>query len=157
MPIVPDNIVAGVLVTQATMQKWTDSIKELQAAGPLFTSTNATTSTTAGPVTITNWDGNSVTLTASRLIQIVTSGILTGTVVGVIGTVACTLGSLQLKVQVECAQTSGGIDINQGSLIVALAAGTYTLSATLTRNVTAGTIAFAGSANIVQIVDWGPA
>lgn len=156
---IPDNITAGVIVTQPTMQKWTDSTKELQAAGVLVNAGNAATNATAaGPLNIVSWNTAPITLTQSRKIQIVVTGLVNGTAIGNIAQINLTLGGLTHVIQryISAVAGAGQIDINSTSVYATLTAGSYALAATLTRLGVAGTVTMAGSCYL-NILDMGPA
>lgn len=159
MFIVPDNIPAGLLVSAATMQKWTDSIVQLQAAGVLFTSANAATnSNTSGTASsIISWDTAPITLAATRKIQLIQYGLITGSAAGNQAVLSLTLGGLNMtsEIYIAAAGSAGQVDINRSSIIVNLAAGSYAIAAKLTRLGTAGTVTMQGTC-IMQIVDLGP-
>ena len=154
MPTNPDTQVAGVMVTTPSMNKWTTAIQELQGQGILYTSGNASgASTTAGPTSISGWNGAAFTLTSARRIQVIITGLLAATGVGVTGTININVGPITLVVQVN---PGGAVDdINRASLVLAAGAGAYTVAATMTRTNTAGTIQLQGTC-IMQVLDCGP-
>lgn len=162
MPTVPDNPVAGVLYSTASIQKLATSTVELQGAGVLVTAgnaaTNANTVGSGTPTNIVSWNTAPITLAASRKIQMVIVGQVNASAIGNQAIVNLTLGSITHVISrwMGAVGAGGQVDINSTSPPATFAAGSYSLAATLVRGGVAGTVTMAGNCYL-YIMDLGPA